>query len=219
MAWVAIVAAAGSGTRLRRGEPKALVPLGGRPLLAAALEMLRAAGIVRLVVAGPPERLDDVRRLLLGGEEAVAGGATRAESVRRAFAALRPADGDVVCIHDAARPLVTAAEAEAVIRSAESAGAAIAATPVVDTVKKVARGVITATVDRAGLWAAATPQAFREDILRRALALEENATDEAGLCERLGIPVAIAPISRLGFKITTPEDLELADAILARRSA
>ena len=66
-------------------------------------------------------------------------------------------------------------------------------------------------------WAAATPQAFREEILRRVLALDEEATDEAALCERLGIPVAIAPISRLGFKVTTPEDLELAEAILAER--
>ena len=219
MAWVAIVAAAGSGTRLRRGEPKALVPLAGRPLLTAALEMLRGAGVARIVVAGPPERLADVRPLLIAGEEAVPGGATRAESVRRAFAVLRSAAGDIVCIHDAARPLVTASEAAEVMRAAESSGAAIAATPVVDTVKKVEKGMITATVDRAGLWAAATPQAFRDEILRKALSLGEDATDEAGLCERLGVPVAIAPISRLGFKITTPEDLELADAILARRTA
>jgi len=219
MAWVAIVAAAGSGTRLRRGEPKALVPLGGRPLLAAALDMLRAAGVARIVVAGPPEHLAEVRSLLIAGDEAVPGGATRAESVRRAFAALDSAAGDVVCIHDAARPLVTASEAAEVMRAAEKAGAAIAATPVVDTVKRVEKGMITATIDRSGLWAAATPQAFRDEILRRALALEEEATDEAALCERLGIRVAIAPISRLGFKITTPEDLELADAILARRSA
>ena len=219
MAWVAIVAAAGSGTRLRRGEPKALVPLHGRPLLAAALETLRAAGIGRIVVAGPADRLADVRGLLIPGEEAVPGGETRAESVRRAFSSLGSSPGDVVCIHDAARPLVTAAEAAEVMRAAESAGAAIAATPIVDTVKRVERGIITATVDRAGLWAAATPQAFRDEILRKALALEQDATDEAGLCEKLGIRVAVAPISRLGFKITTPEDLELADAILARRTA
>ncbi|MDQ6891377.1 MAG: 2-C-methyl-D-erythritol 4-phosphate cytidylyltransferase [Acidobacteriota bacterium] len=219
MAWVAIVPAAGSGTRLRRGEPKALVSLGGRPLLAASLELLRSSGVGRMVVAGPPERLAEVRALLLRGEEAVPGGATRAESVRRAFASLAPAQGDVVCIHDAARPLVTASEAAEVMRAAEATGAAIAATPIVDTVKRIEKGRIVATIDRAGLWAAATPQAFREEILRRALALEEEATDEAALCERLGIPVAIAPISRLAFKITTPEDLELAEAVFARRSA
>ena len=88
MAWVAIVPAAGSGTRLRRGEPKALVPLGGRPLLAASLELLRSSGVEKIVVAGPPDRLADVRALLLHGEEAVPGGATRAESVRVAFATL-----------------------------------------------------------------------------------------------------------------------------------
>ena len=105
------------------------------------------------------------------------------------------------------------------MRAAEAAGAAIGATPIVDTVKRVEKGRVVATIDRSGLWAAATPQAFLEEILRRALALEEEATDEAALCERLGIPVAIAPISRLGFKITTPEDLELAEAIFARRNA
>ena len=217
MAWVAIVPAAGSGTRLGRGEPKALVALGGRPLLASALEMLRSCGIGRIVVAGPPERLADVSSLLRAGEVAVAGGATRAESVRRAFASLRASPEDVVCVHDAARPLVTSSETAEVMRAAEENGAAIAATPIVDTVKKVERGRIAATIDRSGLWAAATPQAFREEILRRVLALEEEATDEAALCERLGIPVAIAPISRLGFKVTTPEDLELAEAILAER--
>ena len=103
------------------------------------------------------------------------------------------------------------------MRAAEETGAAIAATPIVDTVKNVEEAGSSATIDRSGLWAAATPQAFREEILRRALELGGEATDEAALCERLGIPVAIAPISRLGFKITTPEDLELAEAILAER--
>jgi 2-C-methyl-D-erythritol 4-phosphate cytidylyltransferase len=217
MAWVAIVPAAGSGTRLGRGEPKAMVTLGGRPLLASALEMLRSSGIARIVVAGPPARLADVSSLLRAGESAVSGGATRAESVRRAFASLGAASDDVVCVHDAARPLVTSSETAEVMRAAEENGAAIAATPIVDTVKRVERGRIAATIDRSGLWAAATPQAFREDILRRILALGEEATDEAALCERLGIPVAIAPISRLGFKVTTPEDLELAEAIIAER--
>ena len=86
-----------------------------------------------------------------------------------------------------------------------------------DTIKRVASGRILQTVDREGLFAAATPQAFRADLLRRALASGRDATDEAALCEALGIPVAVVPVSRFSFKITTPEDLELAEAILARR--
>lgn len=217
MAWLAIVPAAGSGARLGRDQPKALVPLAGRPLLLYALEMLRAAGIARTVVAGPAASLREIESLLQSGERAVRGGATRAESVRLAFSALAPSPGDVVCIHDAARPFVTPGETADVLRLAERDGAAIAATPIVDTVKRVSAGRIDATLDRTGLWAAATPQAFRADLLDRVVELGREATDEAGICEALGVPVSIAPVSRLGFKITTPEDLDLAEAVLASR--
>ena len=221
MGWVAIVPAAGSGTRLGRGEPKALVTLGGRTLLAHTLEVLRAVGFERIVVAVPAERVAAIQAVLAPypSETAVAGGATRAASVRLAFASLDPRAGDVVCIHDAARPFVSAAEIAEVMRSAERGGAAVAATPIVDTVKRVEGGRVAGTVERAGLWAAATPQAFRGDLLRQALSAGGEATDESALCERLGIPVAVAAVSRLSFKVTTAEDLELAEAILARRSA
>jgi 2-C-methyl-D-erythritol 4-phosphate cytidylyltransferase len=218
MGWVAIVPAAGSGSRLARREPKALVLLGGRPLFLHALETLRAVGFERLVIAVPAQRVREVQEALHPAEDAVEGGATRAESVRRAFAALEARPGDVVCIHDAARPFVTSEEVSEVMRAAEREGASIAATPIVDTIKRVETGRIAQTIDRIGLWAAGTPQAFREDVLRRALAEGGEATDEAVLCERLGIPVAVSPISRLGFKVTTPEDLLLAEAILARRT-
>jgi 2-C-methyl-D-erythritol 4-phosphate cytidylyltransferase len=123
----------------------------------------------------------------------------------------------LICIHDAARPFVTAAEVSAVLHAAEESGIAIAGTPIPDTVKKVEKNHVTATLDRSSLWAAGTPQAFRAELLARALESGAEATDEAGLCEALGMPVAIVPVSRLGFKITTPEDLEMAEAILARR--
>jgi len=87
----------------------------------------------------------------------------------------------------------------------------------VDTIKRVAAGRVVATVDRSELAGAATPQAFRADVLRQVVAAGGEATDEAALCERLGLPVAVVPVSRLSFKITTPEDLELAEAIAARR--
>jgi len=215
MVWLAIVPAAGSGSRLGRGEPKALASLAGRPLLTLALEMLREVPVTRTVVAAPPDRLLDFQALLREEETAVPGGATRAESVRRAFEALGPAAGDVVCIHDAARPFVTAEETRRVIAAAETDGAGIAAMPIVDTVKLVRDGWIEGTADRQTLWAAATPKAFREDVLRRALDSAQEATDEAALCERLGIRVAVVPVSRLGFKITTPEDLRIAEALEA----
>ncbi len=169
-----------------------------------------------LIVAAPAERIADFEALVRGRGEVVAGGVTRAESVRRAFDRAGALPRDIVCIHDAARPLVSAKEVAATIAAAEQVGAAIAATPIVDTVKRVEGERIVATVDRSGLWAAGTPQAFRADLLRQALASGREATDEASLCEALGIPVAVVPVSRFGFKITAPEDLEMAEAILRR---
>jgi 2-C-methyl-D-erythritol 4-phosphate cytidylyltransferase/2-C-methyl-D-erythritol 2,4-cyclodiphosphate synthase len=212
-----LVVAAGSGTRLGRPEPKALVTLAGRPLLAWTLEAFAPVAFARTVVTAPPDRVADFAGVAGAGAAVVAGGQTRSASVRLGVAALAAADGDVVAVHDAARPFLTPDEIRAVLRAAEETGAAIAATPVVDTVKKVAGGRILQTVDRSDLFGAATPQAFRAGILHRVLATGREATDEAALCESLGIPVAVVPVSRRAFKITTPEDLELAEAILNRR--
>ncbi len=213
-----VVVAAGSGTRLGRNEPKALVPLAGRPLIAWTLESLSRAGFDRTVVAAPADRLEDFRRAVGDAVQVVAGGETRSGSVRAGFAAVSAAEEDVVAVHDAARPLVTSTEAAAVVDAAGRIGAAIAAIPVVDTIKVVGDGRIVRTLDRSQLVAAATPQAFRAAILRRALESGRDATDEAALCEDLGIPVAVVAISRLGFKITTPADLELAEAVLRARA-
>jgi 2-C-methyl-D-erythritol 4-phosphate cytidylyltransferase/2-C-methyl-D-erythritol 2,4-cyclodiphosphate synthase len=216
MARLLAIVAAGSGSRLGRSLPKALVPLAGRTLLDRALDAAAAAGFARIAVAAPPDRLDEITRLLGPRAAVVAGGATRSESVRRAVSALAPAAGDVVAVHDAARPLVTADEIRAVVDEAERTGAAAAAMPSVDTIKRAADGTVLETLDRGQIWGAATPQAFRGDILQRALD-QADATDEAAQCERLGIPVRLVAVSRLAFKITTPEDLELAEAILAAR--
>ena len=218
MARLLIVVAAGSGTRLGRSEPKALVSLAGRPLLAWTLEALAPAAFARTVVTAPPDRIEDFRRVAGAGVLVVAGGETRSGSVRAGLAALSPLDGDVVAVHDAARPLVSAAEAAAVVDAAVETGAAIAAIPAVDTIKLASDGRVARTLDRSQLVAAATPQAFRASILRRALDSGRDATDEAALCEDLGIPVAVVPVSRLGFKVTTPADLELAEAIVQSRA-
>ncbi|HEY7573718.1 MAG TPA: 2-C-methyl-D-erythritol 4-phosphate cytidylyltransferase [Thermoanaerobaculia bacterium] len=220
MALLLIVAAAGSGARLGRGEPKALVSLAGRPMLVWVFDALAPLSFDRAVVSVPPDRLEDFAAVAGARALVVPGGATRAESVRRGFDALAPADTDHVCIHDAARPLVTAAETRAVIEAARVGGAAIAAMPMADTVKRVEPSgrTIAETLDRSTLWAAATPQVFRVDLLRAALARGGEATDEAALVEAAGFPVTVVPVSRLAFKITTAEDLALAEAWKAWRA-
>jgi 2-C-methyl-D-erythritol 4-phosphate cytidylyltransferase len=216
---VLIVPAAGTGRRLGRLEPKALAPLAGRPMIDWTLDALASGGCARAVVAVPPGRERDFAAVVGSRADVVAGGDTRASSVRLALRFLDPGDGDLVCIHDAARPLVSAAEARAVLAAAENGGAAIAATPVVDTVKRIRADRIVGTVDRSDLVAAGTPQVFRAGLLRRALEADAEATDEATLLEGLGVAVAVVEVSRLGFKITTAEDLELAEALLRQRGA
>src|SRR5947209_1441589 len=122
-----IIAAAGSGSRLGRKTPKALAPLRGRPLLAWTLQALSPLAFARVVIAAPAEHIEEVALLAGSGARVVAGGTRRTESVRRGFDALEPADTDLVCVHDAARPFVTAAETSAVLESAALYGAAIAA--------------------------------------------------------------------------------------------
>jgi 2-C-methyl-D-erythritol 4-phosphate cytidylyltransferase len=217
MATYLIIPAAGVGARLGRPEPKALVPVADRPILHWTLEALASISFAGVVVAAPPGRLADFEAIVGARGRVIAGGLTRSASVRRAFESSGALPGDVVCVHDAARPLVRGGEAAQVIGAAQRSGAAIAATPVVDTLKKVDGERVTGTVDRDGVWAAGTPQAFRTEVLRQALASGREATDEAALCEALSIPVAVVSVSRLGFKITTPEDLEIADAILRSR--
>jgi 2-C-methyl-D-erythritol 4-phosphate cytidylyltransferase len=183
------------------------------------LDALRSISFARAVVAVPPSHESEFEAVVNGRAAVVAGGETRASSVRLALRFLDPGERDLVCIHDAARPLVSAEETRAVIDAAGREGAAIAATPIADTVKRVEAGHVVETPDRRALFAAGTPQVFRADLLRRALSSGEEATDEASLLERLGIAVAIVEVSRLGFKVTTPEDLEMADALLRSREA
>jgi 2-C-methyl-D-erythritol 4-phosphate cytidylyltransferase len=151
-----------------------------------------------------------------------AGGAERQDSVRIALG-LTSAEAELVIVHDAARPFATPAMFAAALAAAERLGGAIAATPLADTLKRV--GVdrtIVATVARANLWQAQTPQAFRRDLLIRAherAALDRNdrivATDDADLIERLGTTVAVVDGSPLNFKITTAADLRLAELVVA----
>ena len=214
-----VMPAAGSGRRLGAGVPKAHVELLGVPLWRRSLDALLAvAAVARVVVVlgtdEPAAFAAEVRAVAPGRAATVSGGATRAASVANGVAAC--GDCDLIAVHDAARPLVVQAEIEAVFAAAAETGAAILAAPVASTVKRVAGGVITATVPRDDLWAAQTPQVARADLMRRAYAKRGDAaaTDEAALLERLGVPVAVVAGSARNFKITTPADLVLAEAVL-----
>lgn len=179
-----------------------------------SLAALRAAGIAEVVVALPEGAPAPA------GCRGVRGGATRSASVRAALAAAPAADR--VVVHDAARPLVEPALFAATLAALEQADCAIAAARVSDTIKEAGEDrAVTATLDRARLWAVQTPQAFRRAALERALAVDDatlaRATDDAWLVERTGGSVRIVESSPANFKITTPHDLRVADMILRER--
>ncbi|MCW3057347.1 MAG: 2-C-methyl-D-erythritol 4-phosphate cytidylyltransferase [Solirubrobacterales bacterium] len=217
---VALIVAAGSGERLGAGRPKALVELAGRPLVQWSIDALRdVEGIERIVLALPPGITSPP------GVTAVEGGATRSDSVRRALGAA--GDGDPVVVHDAARPLVTRELTEQVIAALEAdpdADAAIAASPVTDTVKRVdGAGAVSETLERSELWAVQTPQVFRRAALERALDVSPQelalATDDAWLVERAGGRVIVVRASEENLKVTRPFDLRVAELLLGMRRA
>lgn len=219
-----IVVAAGSGTRLRGGVPKAFVALDGRSILHHALRgvfQARPEQVVIVVPADHEARASDIARDAADGEprpvEVVVGGTTRQESVAAGLAVLRD-DIATVLIHDAARALTPAAVFERVVARVEAgAVAVIPAVPVVDTIKRVdASGRVVAAVDRSELAAAQTPQAFRVPVLRAALsAVDADHTDDAALVAAAGHDVAVVDGDAVAFKITTTPDLERARALLA----
>ena len=230
-----VVVAAGSGTRLGHGIPKALVPLAGRPLLAHALDGVLASGVASRIVVVLPPGDTELARVCAGyadrGVVAVDGGATRNESVRAGLAAV--GDGaDVVLVHDAARCLTPPAVFREVLAALRAgADAAVPAVPVVDTVKvaapsartAIAAETVAATPDRSGLRAVQTPQGFRLAPLRAAHeaaagwdALRAAAvTDDALLMESRGVDVYLVRGAAESLKITTPLDLLLAEAMVA----
>ena len=223
----AVIAAAGSGQRLGAGGPKAFVELAGRPLLGYSIDACAAASsITALIVAAPAGSEDRAAALLessgLAGE-VVTGGATRADSVR---AALAVTSSELVLVHDAARPLAPAGLWDAIVARLQAdpgAGGVIAATPVADTIKKTEGGSqrVSGTVPREGLWAAQTPQGFRTEALRSAQEKAEAAgtlaaaTDEAMLIELAGGTVLLEQAPATNLKVTTADDLRIAEALLS----
>ncbi|GGL02962.1 2-C-methyl-D-erythritol 4-phosphate cytidylyltransferase [Mangrovihabitans endophyticus] len=214
-----LVPAAGAGVRLGPGMPKALRALAGEPLLRHAVRRVAAAASVRqIVVAAPPAQADAVRELLspVAPVTVVAGGAHRQQSVAAALAAV-PDDVGIVLVHDAARALTPPDLIESVAAAVRSGlPAVIPVLPVVDTVKEVGPGdVVLGTVDRSVLRSVQTPQGFRRDVLAAAHASgADPLTDDAGLVEKMGLPVTCVPGSDLAMKITRPLDLVLAEALL-----
>jgi 2-C-methyl-D-erythritol 4-phosphate cytidylyltransferase/2-C-methyl-D-erythritol 2,4-cyclodiphosphate synthase len=214
----AIIAAGGRGERFGAGRPKQLLTLGGRPILQRSVDALLSHPCIRdMVVALPPDLAAEPPDYLRRRDKPlviVEGGARRQDSVAQAFARV-PTDADVVVIHDAARPLVSADLIERTVAAALADGAAVAALRATDTVKRGdAGGHVVETLPREHVYLAQTPQAFRVAVLRDALAIAADATDEAALAERAGHRVRLVEGEPANVKITTPADLNAAERTL-----
>jgi 2-C-methyl-D-erythritol 4-phosphate cytidylyltransferase len=219
----ALIVAAGSGERLRAGGPKALVELAGRPMYEYSLEACRQASKVgQIVIAVPPGKAAAFGTATGAGSgvRIVEGGATRSHSVAAGLALI---DSATVVVHDAARPLVTPGlidEAVTALEAATGLDGVIAAAPVTDTIKRVGKDSrVSETLDRSTLRAVQTPQVFRRAALSAAIAAGDldNATDDASLVEAAGGAIAIMDSPSFNIKVTVPEDIASAEAILADR--
>jgi len=221
------------------GGRKALLHLAGKPIILHTLDCFLPFLSAKSEIRNPKSEIHPLCQTILvvhpddlaqieaqwgallresyGVTDFVPGGPRRQDSVRAGLGCLRP-EAELVAIHDAVRPFVTPDAIAAALDAADALGAAIVAIPMKPTVKRVAHGRIVETVERRDLWCAQTPQVFRRQLILDAYAAagpQPDATDDAQLVERLGRPVAVVPGSDLNLKLTTPEDLALAEAILA----
>lgn len=229
----AVLVAAGESTRMRAssgGVRKPLMRLLGRALVEHACAAFDASPSVgAIVIVAHRDDLEVLEQLARTSQalrrvvRIVPGGAQRTDSVRIGVEAV-PAQFDVVLVHDAARPLITAAVIENAVQLAAREGAALVAAPVSDTLKRSSDGLrAEATLEREHVWAAQTPQAFRTALLRELLARAQcegfTPTDDAALYERYVGPIPLVRGERSNLKVTVPEDLAIAEAILAQRHA
>jgi len=221
-----VMPAAGNSRRMGGARRKPLLELHGIPIIAHTLERFQpVGGIQQAVIVAHPDDVPTIRTdcwaqlAALGATDLVPGGARRQDSVARGLAALRP-DIDLVLIHDAVRPFVPRRAIDEAVRMALEHGAAIVAMPVPDTVKRADGDGTRQTVPRADLWGAQTPQVFRLELIRRALEAADRegfeCTDDAQLVERLGHEVKLVRGSYQNFKITTPDHLRMAEALLSQ---
>jgi 2-C-methyl-D-erythritol 4-phosphate cytidylyltransferase len=221
---VAIIAAAGQGLRMAGKRPKQFLELAGTPIIFHTLQAFEQCDSIQeiIVVISAAESAGFLslagKRELRKLRKVVPGGATRAESVLRGLQAVREATVEIVAVHDAVRPFVTPDEISRTVSAAQVAGAAILVSAPVDTVKEIRAGSVVRTLRRDDLRNALTPQCFQYKLLRRAYeqvdVLDPDLTDESSLVERLGERVAIVEGSARNIKITRPEDLILAEALL-----
>jgi 2-C-methyl-D-erythritol 4-phosphate cytidylyltransferase len=213
-----VIPAGGIGRRLGHRTPKQLLRIGATTIVARTVaHFARHPSVTEVVVVAPAEYLTRTRRALAPLRTArvrvVEGGAERQDSVRHGVQAL--AGGvRIMVVHDAVRPFVSRELIDRVVGAARAHGAAVCALPIAETVKRVRDGKVEATIDRTGLWAVQTPQAFDASLLREAHEKAQRdgyvGTDEAMLVERLGHAVAVVPGLRENIKITTPDDLRRA---------
>jgi 2-C-methyl-D-erythritol 4-phosphate cytidylyltransferase len=215
----AILVAGGSGRRFRSATPKQLQTVLGKPLVVHALERLRSSGSIDWVILVlPRDGFEEAKRAIApfltesAGIDWVPGGNSRQESMIEGLSRIEPFEG-LVAVHDAARPAVPASLVGRVVEAAAAGGGAIAAMPLVETLKEASSdSLVLRTLPRERLYRAQTPQCFRYDVLARAVkkAAEDgfSGTDEASLVERLPAPIRIVPGSEQNLKVTTVEDLE-----------
>lgn len=223
---VALIPAAGTGERFGASVPKPLVELCGRPLIVHTLSVFEKVDeITGVILIVHPEYLGDYRRVLERYDlkkvlRVVAGGNTRTRSVRNGLRELPPG-AEYVVVHDGARPAVTAEIIGRGLRLVAKEKAVVAAVPVKPTVKVVdpVTNVIRQTLDRTLLWEVQTPQIFERELLERAYSADVLATDDAALVERLGVAVKVFPGDYRNVKVTTPEDLVVAEALLRTDTA
>ncbi|HWS87003.1 MAG TPA: 2-C-methyl-D-erythritol 4-phosphate cytidylyltransferase [Pyrinomonadaceae bacterium] len=221
---VAIIVAAGRGSRAGGARAKQFREISGIPIIIHTLSRFELCETISAaVVVLPGDACGEFQALAAGHglrkvSRAVAGGETRAESVWRGLEAL-PGEGvEVVAVHDGVRPFVTPAEIDRTVREASGHGAALLAAPAVETVKEVEDGRVVRTLERARLWQAQTPQCFRVELLRRAYgqpgALGPDVTDCSALVERLGETVRVVEGGADNIKITTQRDFAIAEVLM-----
>jgi 2-C-methyl-D-erythritol 4-phosphate cytidylyltransferase len=221
---VAIIAAAGTGSRLAGDRPKQFLQLAGVPIIFHTLRPFEQCdSIQEIIVVLPAAESTDFLTLvqkygLRKLSRVVSGGTTRAESVWRGLLAIKAATAEIVAVHDGVRPFVTMDEIGRTVAAARSHGAAILVAPAIDTIKQVNGREVVKTLERRQLCHALTPQCFRYDLLRRAYeradVQDPALTDDSSLVEQLGEPVTIVEGSSRNIKITTQRDLLIAGAFL-----